>query len=1220
MSARSTTTPATTCPKCGRALRQDAPRGLCTKCLLAAMLGNESLDGGSETTVATAGLPQAFGGYELLQEVARGGMGIVYKARQRQLNRVVALKVIAAGQFASPDFVERFRIEAEAVACLDDRHIVPIYEVGDCEGQPFFSMQFVEGGSLAERISNRQSPLSHRQAVELLAKVARAVHHAHQRGILHRDIKPGNTLLDAKGEPHLTDFGLAKLVDKNTTLTRTMAMLGTPSYMSPEQARGEAKQLTTAVDIYGLGAVFYELLIGQPPFAGGTTMETVRRVLEKEPARPRTLNPSVDRDLETICLKCLEKDPARRYGSAEALAEDLERWLSNEPILARRITPVERLVKWMRRNPKVATLAVLLNLVGALGVAGILVVSMRLATANGEKDRANAQLAKNLRNYEWQKIDELINSGKRSDALANLSEFLRQDPNDRVAATRLVSMMSGCNFALPAAAPLRHGAVVNSLLLSADGRRALTAADDGKVRIWDLRSGRVLTTLVHPLKVTEAAFAADERFVLTTCLDGTFRLWDCRTDRIVFEFAKAPDGRLPAMLGRDRKRVALLDTDTSVQVWDVLTHERLGGPLRLPSLITMSVFGRDSRTIAIASHDGTIRVWTGETYQTSVPPFKLAKEVTRIEFSPDGSILAAAWGGSITLWDTQRWAKLREFEAYDNQILYLEFSPDGGHLVSMAYDRPVKIWDVKSAQIVGQPIDAERPFPFFRLSPDGKRLATRSQSSGVVRLWDAVSGLPLSEPFEHASPVTDLRFDPNGQFLVTASQDGTAQVWEVQAGPPSGLTLKTTDPYPSACFSPDGRLVVRTSNNRAEVFDARTGEPVGKPMVHAGQIYRLAVSSDGKKLATAGWDLIGRVWDLQTGEPLTPALPHRWRLYAIAFSPDGRLVATTSQDNTARLWDAATGQPIGPPLAHAGEVMDVHFSPDSHALLTASTDGTARLWSADKGEPLWPQPLRHLATVWTAEFSPDGRRIVTASADKSAVVWDAQSRVPLTRPMLHERSVNSAHFSPDGKWVLTCSDDGTARVWDAPTGDPVSQPMRHKGKLALGQFSPDGRTILTGSQDGVARLWDARTGYPISEPLQHKGAITCIQFSPDGRRCLSIASSDALRVWDVMDAPVPVPAWVPDFVEAVAGRRLNARHEMESVSRESMQPFRQKFAEAREKDFYSRWANWFLYERLKDPAPPLCVVNRRRMFSRGSIRPLGADFRSLPSRVLYIPC
>jgi WD40 repeat protein/serine/threonine protein kinase len=1129
-------------------------------------------------------LPRQFGAYELLEELARGGMGIVYKARQTHVNRIVALKVIAAGQFASRDFVERFRTEAEAVASLDDPHIVPIYEVGDCEGQGFFSMRFLEGGSLAQRIANRHSPLSNRRAVELLAKVSRAVHHAHQRGILHRDIKPGNILLDLKGEPHLTDFGLAKLIAKDSTLTRTVALLGTPSYMSPEQARGESRHLTTAVDVYGLGAVFYELIAGRPPFAGGTTMETVRQVLEKEPVRPKALCPSVDHDLETICLKCLEKTPASRYGSAEALAEDLERWLNHEPILARRSTAIERVAKWMRRNPKVATLTVLLHVVLLLGLAGMLTMSVRLAASNFEKTQSNIQLAKDLRDFEWQKLDELATSGKRDDALATLADFLRHDPNDRAAATRLVSMMSACNFALPSGAPMRHGAALNTLVLSTDGRRAVTAADDGKARIWDLQSRRLLTTLIHPLKVTVAAFAADESFVLTTCIDGTFRLWNSDTASVVFEFPKAPDFRIPQTLSNDRKRVAFLETDTSVQVWDLLKHQRLGGALKMPGLVNASVFGQDPGTMALASEDGTVSVRTGESYQDIAFQIKLPTGVTLLKFSPDGSRLAAAWGGWITLWDTGSWAKLKEFEAHDAQVLWLEFTPDGRHLVSMAYDRPLKIWESATGQTVGQPIEAERPFAYLIMSPDGKRLATRSQG-GTVRIWDALTGLPLSEPFEHEGPVTDLRFDPNGQFIITASQDGTAQVWDVQNAPVGALSFKTSDNYPCACFSRDGRLVARTTEQRAEVFDAQTGRPMGKPMAHAAEIYRMKLSPDGKKLATAAWDNTGRVWDFQTGEPLTPPLKHRRRLYAIAFSPNGRWVATASEDATARLWDAATGQPIGPSLAHEGEVLDVFFGPDSHGLLTASTDGTARLWSTDQGAPLWPQPLRHKGIVWTAEFSPDGRRIVTASADKSAVVWDAQSRLPVTRPMLHERGVSGAHFSPDGKRVLTFSLDGTARVWDASSGEPVSQLMRHKRRLADAVFSPDGHLVFTGSQDGVARLWDARTGYPLSEPLQHAGAITCIQFSPHGRRCLSIAGLDALRLWEVMDSPVPVPPGFCEFVEAVAGRRCNAHHDVEPVSHEALQPFRQRFAGSRETDFYSHYANWFLYERFKDPAP-----------------------------------
>jgi len=308
-----------------------------------------------------------FGDYELLKEVGRGGQGVVFRARQKSLNRMVALKVIGLGQWATNAHLKRFRLEAEAAASLDHPCIVPIYEVGERDGQCYFSMKFVEGGQLDEVV--KHTPLSIRQAVELIAKVARTVHYAHEHGILHRDIKPGNILLDANGEPHLTDFGLARLVESESTVTRTMEVLGTPSYMAPEQAAGNNARLTSATDVYGLGAVLYQLLTGHPPFAGGTTYETIKLLLETEPRPPRLWNPKVDRDLSTICVKCLEKDPQRRYSSALALAEDLEHWLKHEPILARRSGIVTRGKKWLQRNPTASAMAVLsLALIAAVGV------------------------------------------------------------------------------------------------------------------------------------------------------------------------------------------------------------------------------------------------------------------------------------------------------------------------------------------------------------------------------------------------------------------------------------------------------------------------------------------------------------------------------------------------------------------------------------------------------------------------------------------------------------------------------------------------------------------------------------------------------------------------------------------------------------------------------------------------------------------------------------
>ncbi len=379
------------CRKCGAKIFSDAPEGLCARCVLKIALqmppegsvagvadpGGMDKPSRGDATAAPDGkkatraaeLLGELGDYELLEEIGRGGQGVVFRARQKSLNRTVALKVISLGQWASKAHLKRFRLEAEAAARLEHPGIVPIHEVGERDGQCYFSMKFIEGGQLDE--VTKPEPMSIRQAVELIAKVTRTVHYAHEHGILHRDIKPGNILLDANSEPHLTDFGLARLVETESTVTRTMEVLGTPSYMAPEQAVGDNAAISSVTDVYGLGAVLYQLLTGQPPFAGGTTYETIKLLLDTEPRQPRQLNPKIDRDLSTICLKCLEKDPTRRYSSALGLAEDLERWLKHEPIQARRTGIFARGKKWVRRNPSRALLAA--SLVALAAAAGWIV-------------------------------------------------------------------------------------------------------------------------------------------------------------------------------------------------------------------------------------------------------------------------------------------------------------------------------------------------------------------------------------------------------------------------------------------------------------------------------------------------------------------------------------------------------------------------------------------------------------------------------------------------------------------------------------------------------------------------------------------------------------------------------------------------------------------------------------------------------------------------------
>jgi len=503
-----------------------------------------------ETTpnIAVLGTVRYFGDYELLLEIARGGMGVVYKARQVSLSRTVALKMILAGQLASTEDVQRFHREAEAAANLDHPHIVPIHEVGEYEGQHYFSMKLIDGGSLA----SKHMPVPDRQAAILISTVARAVHHAHQRGVLHRDLKPANILLDAAGQPHVTDFGLARRAAGPESqlgeqgVTRTGNIVGTPSYMAPEQARAE-KGTSVGVDVYSLGAILYELLSGRPPFRAGTPLDTVLQVLDCEPEPPHKFNPRTNYDLETICLKCLEKDPQRRYGSAEALADDVDRWLSGEPIVARPSTLRERALKWIKRRPAAAALigvsiaaAAALLIVGLFFDARLRLALLRVVEVkrDAEADRERARQTNERAQQRFTHAQGLLFTAQSSVALPTnptLALLLGIE-----GARRMPGFQS--NTALQAAlescweehALLGHRDQVTALAYSPDGRRMLTASRDKTARLWDTAAGKLLSVLEgHEAGITFATFSPDGRRALTLAPgpDRSVIIWDADTGK-----------------------------------------------------------------------------------------------------------------------------------------------------------------------------------------------------------------------------------------------------------------------------------------------------------------------------------------------------------------------------------------------------------------------------------------------------------------------------------------------------------------------------------------------------------------------------------------------------------------------------------------------------------------------------------------------------------------